>query len=84
MEAFSAAQHYCMLSTCRRKYLLDYFADEYAHDDCGNCDICTSSMKEKDLSREAFLLMACIQSCGGCWGLNLPIGILRGSRVSYH
>ncbi|KAK4731567.1 hypothetical protein R3W88_024555 [Solanum pinnatisectum] len=80
MEAFSAAQHYCMLSTCRRKYLLDYFADEYAHDDCGNCDICTSSMKEKDLSREAFLLMACIQSCGGRWGLNLPIGILRGSR----
>ncbi|KAL3328179.1 hypothetical protein AABB24_035690 [Solanum stoloniferum] len=80
MEAFSAAQHYCMLSTCRRKYLLDYFADEYAHDECGNCDICTSSMKEKDLSREAFLLMACIQSCGGRWGLNLPIGILRGSR----
>nr|XP_025888886.1 uncharacterized protein LOC101263933 isoform X4 [Solanum lycopersicum] len=79
-EAFSAAQHYCMLSTCRRKYLLDYFADEYAHDDCGNCDICTSSMKEKDLAREAFLLMACIQSCGGRWGLNLPIGILRGSR----
>ncbi|CAN4128357.1 unnamed protein product [Withania somnifera] len=36
MEAFSAAQHYCMLSTCRRKYLLDYFADEYAHDDCGS------------------------------------------------
>ncbi|PHT73210.1 hypothetical protein T459_23995 [Capsicum annuum] len=80
IEAFSAAQHYCMLSTCRRKYLLDYFADEYAHDDCGNCDICTSSMKEKDLSREAFLLMSCIQSCGGRWGLNLPIGILRGSR----
>ncbi|XP_019071255.1 uncharacterized protein [Solanum lycopersicum] len=80
-EAFSAAQHYCMLSTCRRKYLLDYFADEYAHDDCGNCDICTSSMKEKDLAREAFLLMACIQSCGGRWGLNLPIGILRGSRA---
>ncbi|TMW96201.1 hypothetical protein EJD97_007752 [Solanum chilense] len=37
-------------------------------------------MKEKDLAREAFLLMACIQSCGGRWGLNLPIGILRGSR----
>ncbi|XP_060216950.1 uncharacterized protein LOC132644378 isoform X2 [Lycium barbarum] len=34
LEAFSAAQHYCMLSTCRRKYLLDYFADEYAYGDC--------------------------------------------------
>lgn len=39
MEAFSAAQHYCMLSTCRRKYLLDYFADECAHDDCGMISI---------------------------------------------
>lgn len=39
IEAFSAAQHYCMLSTCRRKYLLDYFADEYAHDDCGMISI---------------------------------------------
>ena len=49
----------------------------------GTCDNCTSSKKEIDMSREAFLLMACIQSCGGHWGLNLPIDVLRGSRVSF-
>lgn len=35
------------------------------------------------MSREAFLLMACIKSCGGRWGLNMPVDVLRGSRVSF-
>lgn len=35
------------------------------------------------MSREAFLLLTCIQSCGGRWGLNMPIDILRGSRVCH-
>lgn len=48
----------------------------------GTCDNCTSSKKEIDMSREAFLLLGCIQSCGGHWGLNLPVDVLRGSRVS--
>ncbi|PWA58547.1 DNA helicase, ATP-dependent, RecQ type [Artemisia annua] len=33
------------------------------------------------MSREAFLLMGCIQACGGYWGLNMPIDVLRGSRA---
>ncbi|RVX22696.1 ATP-dependent DNA helicase RecQ [Vitis vinifera] len=46
----------------------------------GNCDNCTISKRECDMSREAFLLIACINSCRGHWGLNMPIDILRGSR----
>ncbi|XP_019166938.1 PREDICTED: uncharacterized protein LOC109162707 [Ipomoea nil] len=80
MESFIAAQHYCLLAVCRRKYLLEYFGETCAYDKCGNCDNCTSSNKENDVSREAFLLIACIQSCGGRWGLNLPVDVLRGSR----
>ncbi|CAA0806578.1 Mediator of RNA polymerase II transcription subunit 34, partial [Striga hermonthica] len=80
MESFMAAQRYCMLTTCRRKFLLEYFGENYSSDSCGTCDNCTNSKKESDLSREAFLLMACIQSCGGHWGLNLPVDVLRGSR----
>ena len=34
------------------------------------------------MSKEAFLLLACIQSCRGGWGLNMSVDILRGSRVS--
>nr|XP_027112941.1 uncharacterized protein LOC113731733 [Coffea arabica] len=80
MDSFVAAQHYCFLTTCRRKFLLDYFGQICTFDKCGNCDNCTSSKKETDMSREAFLLMACIRSCGGQWGLNMPVDVLRGSQ----
>ena len=33
--------HLAQLTTCRRKYLLNYF-DESAPDYCGNCDVCLS------------------------------------------
>ncbi|XP_057483339.1 uncharacterized protein LOC130770070 isoform X2 [Actinidia eriantha] len=79
-ESLMAAQRYCMLTTCRRKFLLDYFGEKYTSDKCGTCDNCTTSRKESDMSKEAFLLMACIQSCGGNWGLNMPVDVLRGSR----
>ncbi|GAU18592.1 hypothetical protein TSUD_124230 [Trifolium subterraneum] len=81
MESLLAAQRYCLSATCRRKFLLEHFGEKIAADRCGNCDNCTVSKKERDLSREAFLLMACIHSCKGRWGLNMPIDILRGSRA---
>ncbi|XP_068669155.1 uncharacterized protein [Aristolochia californica] len=82
MESLMAAQRYCSLATCRRKSLLEYFGEQVAFTNCGNCDNCTSSNKarERDMSKEAFLLLSCIQSCGGRWGLNMPIDVLRGSR----
>ncbi|EHA8590722.1 ATP-dependent DNA helicase [Cocos nucifera] len=79
MESFRAAEKYCMLATCRRKFLLQYFGERNIND-CGNCDNCTGSKKERDLSRESFLLLSCVRSCGGRWGLNMPIDVLRGSR----
>ncbi|PSS09571.1 Werner syndrome ATP-dependent helicase [Actinidia chinensis var. chinensis] len=81
MESLMAAQRYCMLTTCRRKFLLDYFGEKYTSDKCETCDNCTTSRKESDMSREAFLLMACIQLCRGNWGLNMPVDVLRGSRA---
>ncbi|XP_014519149.1 uncharacterized protein LOC106776266 isoform X1 [Vigna radiata var. radiata] len=81
MESLLAAERYCVLTTCRRKFLLEYFGEKISADRCGNCDNCKVSKKERDMSREAFLLMACIHSCNGRWGLNMPIDVLRGSRA---
>ncbi|KAK7305580.1 hypothetical protein VNO77_43486 [Canavalia gladiata] len=81
MESLLAAERYCVLTTCRRKFLLEYFGENFSADRCGNCDNCKVSKKERDMSREAFLLMACIHSCKGKWGLNMPIDVLRGSRA---
>ncbi|GAB4836644.1 hypothetical protein Ancab_039534 [Ancistrocladus abbreviatus] len=80
MEALMAAERYCLLTTCRRRFLLEHFGEKLAVDNCGNCDNCTTTLRMRDMSREAFLLMACVQSCGGKWGLNMPIDVLRGSR----
>ncbi|KGN53928.2 uncharacterized protein LOC101222028 [Cucumis sativus] len=80
-ESLMAAQQYCSIATCRRNFLLGYFGERFHSDKCGNCDNCIVSKKERDMSKEAFLLLACIQSCRGKWGLNMPVDILRGSRA---
>ncbi|KAG2639100.1 hypothetical protein PVAP13_2NG634500 [Panicum virgatum] len=80
IDSFMAAQKYCLLATCRRRFLLQYFGEEL-NSDCGNCDNCTAVKNVRDLSKETFLLLSCIKSCGGRWGLNLPIDVLRGSRA---
>ncbi|CAA7389197.1 unnamed protein product [Spirodela intermedia] len=79
-ESLMVAEKYCLLSTCRRKFLLQYFGERAQFTSCGNCDICLGSKRERDLSRESFLLLSCIHSSGGRWGLNMPVDILRGSR----
>ncbi|KAG0477517.1 hypothetical protein HPP92_014358 [Vanilla planifolia] len=78
-ESLMAAEKYCLLASCRRRFLLKYFGEQWTAD-CGNCDNCTRTKVERDLSKESFLLLSCIQSCGGRWGLNMPIDVLRGSR----
>ncbi|KAJ3682940.1 hypothetical protein LUZ60_013167 [Juncus effusus] len=80
MESFMAAQKYCALGTCRRNFLLQYFG-ENSPNSCGNCDNCTGDKRDRDLSRESFLLLSCIKSCGGRFGLNMPIDVLRGSHA---
>ncbi|XP_078430697.1 uncharacterized protein LOC144702499 [Wolffia australiana] len=74
------AEKYCLLPTCRRKFLLEYFGEKVQYTSCGNCNNCLGSRRERDLSRESFLLLSCIHSLGGRWGLNLPIDVLRGSK----
>lgn len=83
MDSLLAAQKYCSLTTCRRKYLLEYFGESVAFDNCGNCDNCTTSVSvdQRDMAKEAYLLLTCIQSCGGRWGLNVPVDVLRGART---
>lgn len=53
---------YGTLTQCRRKFLLSYFNEDYAADNCGNCDRCiafdtlqtpTSSPKAKRTSKKA-------------------------------
>ncbi|KAI8523388.1 hypothetical protein RHMOL_Rhmol13G0069300 [Rhododendron molle] len=75
---FGKAEFYCgeASSESQRTAIMESFMAAQR-----TCDNCTTSRKESDMSREAFLLISSIRSCGGNWGLNLPIDVLRGSRA---
>ncbi|MCO5604621.1 hypothetical protein L7F22_058790 [Adiantum nelumboides] len=81
-DVYQAAERYCKVPSCRRKFILQYFGETVAFENCGNCDNCTSSknVKERDLSEETHLLLSSVDLCGGRFGINIPIDVLRGSR----
>eukprot|EP00250_Pteridium_aquilinum_P034051 c6940_g1_i1 orf=115-2973(+) len=83
LDVYQAAERYCKASTCRRKFILEYFGEMVASHNCGNCDNCTrsSNVHKRDMSEEAHLLLSAVNLCGGRFGINMPIDVLRGSRV---
>ncbi|CAM6122489.1 unnamed protein product [Calypogeia fissa] len=83
MEAYSAAQKYCQSTDCRRAILLQYFGETVSFQNCGMCDNCKrqGEVEYRDMTEAAQLLLSTVKLCGGRWGLNLPIDVLRGSKA---
>lgn len=51
---------YAESSVCRRKTLLHYFGEEYAADNCGNCDNCLNPKKQVDAKEDLCAVMETI------------------------
>jgi ATP-dependent DNA helicase RecQ len=67
------------LVTCRRKYLLNYF-DEDAEGQCGNCDVCLSSVEMYDATIHVQKVLSAIVRLNESYGGNFIIDFLRGSE----
>eukprot|EP00249_Psilotum_nudum_P017460 c26334_g1_i2 orf=729-2210(+) len=82
LNAYQAAQKYCSVTTCRRRFLLQYFGENVTIENCGKCDNCTEprEKQQRDMSEEVHLLVSCIKMLGGRYGLNVPVDVLRGSH----
>jgi len=39
--------NYCETQRCRRKYILNYFGEEFVEDNCDFCDVCLKPLEEK-------------------------------------
>ena len=39
---------FCGVQTCRRKYLLTYFGEDWPQDNCAGCDVCLTPREEFD------------------------------------
>ncbi len=68
------------LSTCRRKYLLNYF-DEETTDYCGNCDSCLTRVERVDGTILAQKVLSAVARLQERFGAGYIIDFLRGSNT---
>ena len=66
------------LTTCRRKYLLNYF-DEHTTPHCGNCDVCLTKVEQVDGTEQAQMVLSAVTRLQERFGANYVIDFLRGS-----
>lgn len=68
------------LKTCRRKFLLEYFSEDFAGR-CGHCDNCTTKFEYFDGTVIAQKALSAVYRTGQRFGMNYIIDFLRGSQA---
>ena len=71
---------YAQLPTCRRRYLLRYFGEEWEEEDCGACDICVDPGNRFDATEVAQKVLSAVVRTDERFGANHVIDVLVGSR----
>jgi ATP-dependent DNA helicase RecQ len=73
---------YCESPSCRRKFLLNYFGEEYPGENCGSCDNCDQPGEMIDGTAVAGKIVACVQQLPSQYGVSLIADVLTGARSS--
>ena len=72
---------YAQLPTCRRRFVLEYFGEQWAEENCGGCDVCLRSGEEYDATEIAQNILSAVIDTGERFGANHVIQVLIGSRI---
>ena len=76
--------HYAEDSACRRKYLLNYFAEQFDHENCGGCDNCLSPRETWDATTAAQKFLSCVyrihEKSGFGLGVTHVVEVLTGAN----
>ncbi len=75
-------KNFIFSSECRRKYILEYFGEDYTKENCGMCDNClqVKNVVTHDFANEGNLLFGVMTLTGNSYGAMMLINILRGSN----
>jgi ATP-dependent DNA helicase RecQ len=71
---------YCETTTCRRKFLLNYFGEEYTDENCASCDNCDHPPEMIDGTEPATMIVACVKQLSSRFGIEIISDVLRGSK----
>ncbi|MCK5122651.1 MAG: DNA helicase RecQ [Candidatus Pacebacteria bacterium] len=70
---------YCEQTECRRKFILNYFGEEYVQrGGCGACDICLSPQVKFDATEISQKILSCVIKTGNRFGKKYVIDVLEG------
>ncbi|MCK5085376.1 DNA helicase RecQ, partial [Candidatus Parcubacteria bacterium] len=85
-EKLSQIIGYCEAMTCRRKYVLEYFGEEYLSDEkkakkgCEACDICLNPNPLFDATEITQKILSCVIRTGSRFGRNYIADVLLGKN----
>lgn len=71
---------YCHTPACLRRYILDYFGEQAAAGECGNCSNCKDGTEPVDITVEAQKVLSCIVRLRERYGINLIADVLKGAK----
>ncbi len=69
---------FCTITTCRRKYILNYFGED-APDNCGSCDVCRTQYDRADATVAAQKMLSAVARLDGRFGLHYVVELLKGN-----
>ena len=65
---------------CRRKFILDYFGEEFKKEKCGSCDICLEEKELFDATEISKNILSSINLTGSYFGVNYIVNVLKGKE----
>lgn len=71
---------YCYTDQCLVRYMLQYFKDTHAYDDCDMCTNCTSGTEKIDRTVDAQKVLSCVMRMNQRFGATLTAKVLKGSK----
>ena len=71
---------FAQLSTCRRRFILEYLGERRAEENCGGCDVCLQPREEFDATEIAQKILSAVVRTGERFGVTHVVRVLRGSR----
>ncbi len=70
---------YCHTPECLRHFIISYFGDPAAPEECGNCSCCLESGDREDVTIDAQKVFSCVYRMRERYGLTLVAQVLKGS-----
>lgn len=81
LQKLNSMVDYCRTTSCLRKYILNYFGEEYPEENCGNCSNCTNDSELVDITVEAQKILSCVYRMNQNYGITLVSEVLKGSKT---